>query len=144
MNKIPYWLTVAIDELGEHEIAGDANNPRIQEYLSTVNLRDRPDEVPWCSAFVNWALQLAGVAGTGLANARSFETWGEPIKDIRRGAVVVIPRGKESWMGHVALVLDYNEDEEVVYLIGGNQRDRVSIMAVYKSKIIAVRWPKGE
>lgn len=145
-DKIPYWLSIALYELGQHEMAGeDANNERIQEYLASVGLKDSPDEVPWCSAFVNWVLMHAGVEGTNLANARSWLTWGVGLSELRRGAVVVVPRGDQAWMGHVCFVLDFDDvNPDVVYVIGGNQRDRVSVSMVKKSAILGIRMPKEE
>jgi len=75
----PSWLEVAKAELGTKEIIGPAANPRILEYLKTVHIKDikdAKDEVPWCSAFVNWVMLSSNLQGTGSAVARSWIFWG--------------------------------------------------------------------
>ena len=54
LDTVP-WVLTAFAELGEDEVAGTAFNPRIAEYLSTVN-QPADDEIPWYAAFVNWCL----------------------------------------------------------------------------------------
>ncbi|HEX5760734.1 MAG TPA: TIGR02594 family protein [Thermoanaerobaculia bacterium] len=72
---------------------GLADNPRIVEYHRTTSLRATDDEVPWCSAFVNWCMREAGLRGTGSAAARSWLTWGSRLATPRRGCVTVLRRG---------------------------------------------------
>ena len=146
IERVPSWLHFAVYELGQHEIEGGTDNPRIQEYLASVGMVAATDEVPWCAAFVNFVLLQAGVAGTGMANARSYEKWGKYLdsESLRRGAVLVWPRGKEKWMGHVNLLLDFDDaDPEFVYCIGGNQHNRVSVVRCELKKLVTARWPEG-
>ena len=35
---VPSWLHFAVYELGQHEIEGGTDNPRIQEYLASVGM----------------------------------------------------------------------------------------------------------
>lgn len=64
------WLEIARGELGQREIKGDAHNPRILEYHQSVRGKITSDETPWCSSFVNWAMEKAGIRGTD--SARPF------------------------------------------------------------------------
>ena len=47
-------MKYAFQEFGQHEVPGNTDNPRVQQYLSTCGLATAHDEAPWCSAFVNW------------------------------------------------------------------------------------------
>lgn len=140
MKNIPSWLILAVGELGQKEVSGKESNPRIVEYLTSVGQLGI-DEIPWCSAFVNWIMESNYIKGTDSAMAKSWSNWGKHT-ELRRGAIVIFNRGKDPRSGHVSILLDLCEDEDLIYCIGGNQRDRVSISA-YKSKdVVASRWPK--
>ena len=124
------WLLIARRELGQHEIAGPRDNPRILEYFTATTCPAPHDEVPWCSAFANWCMAQAGISGTRSAAAKSWATWGVPA-ELEPGAVVVIqPRqaGTDAATGsssgyHVAFFLA--QDETHIHLLGGNQVDQV-------------------
>ena len=67
------WIDIAKGEMHQAEIPGPMANPRIVEYHATTSLKATFDEVPWCSAFVNWVMEQAGIKGTGSAKARSWQ-----------------------------------------------------------------------
>jgi uncharacterized protein (TIGR02594 family) len=133
----PMWLTVAKRELGVAEVPGSGNNPRIVLYHTATTLGAKDDEVPWCSAFVNWALARGGVKGTNNAMARSFLKWGIECAP-RIGAIVVFKRG-EPPAGHVAFWVGAGDGR--VRVLGGNQGDRVSIASYPAGDVLAYRWP---
>jgi len=137
---LPGWLEVALGELqqGVHEVPGPASNPRIVEYLQGLGTGGG-DETPWCAAFVGWCLKHSGHPGTGLPNARSYLGWGQPT-ELRLGAAAVLWRGaRDGWQGHVAFILDTSDSS--LYLLGGNQGDRVSVAAYPKDRLLGLRWP---
>lgn len=135
--RIPTYLLTALNELGMQEIKGNRDNPRIQQYLASVNLFDKADEIPWCSAFVNWCFTMDGYYGTSKANARSWLDWGEKIKEPVLGSIVIFKRGNKSWQGHVAFVLDWTD--KYIAVIGGNQRDKVGIANYSKKNVLGYR-----
>ncbi len=51
-------LAIAIDEIGQHEIQGVDQNPRIQEYLRGARRNGLPigdsEDIAWCAAFIGW------------------------------------------------------------------------------------------
>jgi uncharacterized protein (TIGR02594 family) len=138
----PTWLVPAFQELilGVHEIPGPATNDRIAKYLATVG-QASDDEIPWCSAFVNFCLQEAGIGGTGQPNARSFVAWGEPTEG-KVGAVCVLSRGDPAgWQGHVGFVVGLEPGR--VFLLNGNQADSVSVASHHTRRLLGYRWPAG-
>ncbi len=136
----PRWLACAWDELGQREIGGSADNPRILAYFRAVGQAGvRHDEVPWCAAFVGACLERAGVASTHSLMARSYESWGAGLEDGRLGAVVILSRGGDPALGHVGFLI--GEDDDHVFLLGGNQGEAVTVAAFPKSRIVGVRWP---
>ena len=78
-NATP-WFDIALKELEStvREVEGSADNSRILDYLRTTDYPNvgLHDEVPWCSAFVNWCLKEAGIEGTNSAAALSWLSWG--------------------------------------------------------------------
>ena len=140
MVLVPEHLWIAIKEIGISEFAGEANNPRIAEYLYTV---DKPgvDEIPWCSAFINWVMHQIGINGTGDALARSWLTWSMPeMEPARIGSVVILKRGREAWMGHVGLYISKNTEDGFIYVLSGNQKNRVSIEPYNLFDVLSYRW----
>jgi uncharacterized protein (TIGR02594 family) len=138
------WLGIAEHELGVAEVPGEGDNPRIVEYLESTTLGspdNENDETPWCSAFVNWCMEQAGIQGSDSAWARSWLNWGrEPKSDIEsewKGCVVILERGANS--GHVGF-LDAWEDEQV-RLLGGNQGDRVGYAWFPVDRVLGYRVP---
>ena len=138
--SIPKHLWIAIQEIGQSEISGDESNPRIDAYLKTVDMPGN-DEIPWCAAFMNWVVNQVNIPGTGEALARSFLTWGAPMPmPPEIGAVTVIQRGSEPWMGHVGLFMGMSNPPGYIFLLGGNQGNQVSVKSYPVSKVLAYRW----
>jgi uncharacterized protein (TIGR02594 family) len=141
------WFEVAEKELGVHEIPGPRSEKRIQEYIASTTYPDpNPDdsEVPWCSCFVNWCMEQAGIKGTDSAWARSWLNWGrEPTDDdgVGKGAVVVLERGANS--GHVGFLddWDYVNGNGRVRLLGGNQGNKVGYAWFPMERVLGYRIP---
>lgn len=131
------WMQVATGELNKRvkEYADPGENPRIVMYLQTcTNLspsETNNDETPWCSAFVNWCLKQAGIAGTNHALASSWKTWGQATIP-KYGAIVVLN-------GHVGFFV--REVSGYYEILGGNQSDAVTLARYSKSSVLACRWP---
>lgn len=128
---------IAMAELGQQEIKGELANPRIIEYHSMTTLASKSDEVSWCSAFVCWCLEKAGIRSTRMANARSYLEWGQEVEAPYEGCIVVLSRGKEPWQGHVGFFVKMEGDK--VFVLGGNQGDKVSVVGFHKSRILSFR-----
>jgi uncharacterized protein (TIGR02594 family) len=137
----PAWMDHAWAEIGQREVAGAADNPRILAFYREVGHADAThDEVAWCAAFVGAALQRAGVAGTGSLLARSYLGWGVALETGRLGAIAVFSRGSDSATGHVGFYLD--GDDNRVFILGGNQGDAVSVTAIERGRLLGLRWPQ--
>jgi uncharacterized protein (TIGR02594 family) len=82
LTVTPPWLELAFEELNFDiaEEPGPADNPRIAEYFEATTYPTTDDEVPWCSAFVNWCVLNAGYYPTHSAAARSWLKWGRKLE----------------------------------------------------------------
>lgn len=117
------------------------DNARIRLYHSTTVGGAEPDEVAWCSSFVNYCVEQTGQKGTDSKAARSWLKWGRAVErsDWREGDVIVFwRRAPTSWEGHVGFLAAIDGPRPQV--LGGNQRDRLSIAAPYPfQQVLAVR-----
>ena len=139
----PEWLKIAESYIGTTEIAGDKDNPAIVGFHDYTDLNANDDETPWCASFVNACLVKGGQKGTYKANARSFLGWGSGIKYPPLGAVVVTYRGNPTGpSGHVGFY--YGIENDLIKILGGNQRDSVCILKFSPEKILDFRWPTGD
>lgn len=136
-------LRIAQLEIGTKEIVGPANNPRVVEYhkyASKSNKVEENDDVPWCSSFLCFVIEKAGLESTNSMMARSWLKWGVSSKaDPQPGDLVVYWRShKSSWKGHCGVFLKRNKDGSIVTL-GGNQRDEVNITSYSPEKVLDFR-----
>ena len=142
-SEEPEWMVIARNEIGTKEYPGDADNPDVVKYLKSVDTLNASaqiqDETSWCSAFVNWCMEEAGIKGTESAGARSWLQWGRELDSPKKGCVVVLWRGSPTgWQGHVGFFV--RETSSSLYLLGGNQNDEVNISKYPKSRLLGFRW----
>lgn len=133
-GEVPRWLLIARKEIGTHEYPGQwQDNPRIIEYLKSTSFDgELHDEVPWCSAFVNWCITQAGLKGTNSAAASSWLNSGQKLKQPRVGCIVVFNH-------HVGF---YNRAEgNHFWLLGGNQSNAVNEEIKYPNEVLEYHWP---
>ena len=138
-SRAAAWMSIAHAELGVVEVPGDENNPQIVKYHATTSLGPQPDEVPWCSSFVNYCISKAGLRGTNSAMARSWLDWGKEISDFETGCVVVLKRGAPP-RGHVGFFVG-EEGNKWIRLLGGNQTNSVRISSFDRDRVIGRRMP---
>lgn len=136
----PAWLTLASHDLGTVEGIGKANNPKVVAYFKDAGFAGvKDDATAWCAAFVNAMLERAGRRGSRSLAARSFEGWGVGLTEPALGCIATKKRGNSSWQGHTGFVVGANKDQ--IFLLGGNQGDKVSVAAFKRSEFTAFRWP---
>lgn len=137
-NIYEKFYRIASEEIGEKEYVGLKNNPRVLEYHAATVLASKQDATPWCSAFVCWVIEKAGVRSTRDAWARSYMDWGVHLEDPVKGCIVVFRRGYDT--GHVAFF--HSADEDNIYVLGGNQGDEVCVKPYLKSNFLGFRGVK--
>jgi len=130
------------------EISGKEDNPFILAMLKLDSSWPDHDEVPWCSAYVNfiaWNLKLP--RSKSLA-ARSWLLVGTPIQlamATQGFDVVILKRGGPNQpgpsvidaQGHVGFFSAY--DGYSVYVLGGNQSNKVNIQPFPTDRILGIR-----
>lgn len=140
------WMDIARKEIGQKEVVGHEDNPRILAYHASTTLKATDDDTPWCSSFVNWCLKQAGIKGTDSAAAKSWVHWGVPSGPVP-GAIAVICSSKAtnrsfSTSGaHVGFLIE--ESATHFKLLGGNQGNSVKESSFPKTSwtLLGLRWP---
>jgi len=128
---------IALSQYGEKERRGGENNV-ILKYFSEIGFPEiKEDEVPWCSAFVNWCVMKAGLPITKNLAARSWLGWGKKVMVPEIGDIAVFRRGTTGWQGHVGFYV--KNDGFYVWVLGGNQSDEVRISKYPGTELLGYR-----
>lgn len=140
--KTVQYITTAYEYIGFTE---SSNRKELQSLLGVD-----PRTVQWCAAFVNSILRENNIDGSESISstplmARSFLDWGDPVdhkKDSPQlGDIVIFPRGRASWQGHVGFYVDTVtlDGKEYWRVLGGNQNNSVNIELYDPKKALGVR-----
>lgn len=131
------------------ELPGNSHNPFVQWCHSLCGLGpDQPDEVPWCSSFMNAIALIARLPRSRSAAARSWLVIGAKVElpEAQVGNdVVVLQRGSGvqpgpedlNAPGHVGLFS--GSAGGGVWVLGGNQSNSVTRQWFPESKVLGVR-----
>lgn len=139
MNE-PAWLVEARRHIGTKEIPGVKHEPKILAWWKAIRRGGiKTDEVPWCAAFVGACLEHVGIISSRFESARSYMSWGVPLKAPVTGCIAVFAR---SGGGHVGFVVA-DDGADRLLICGGNQGNQVSIAPFDKSRVMGYRWPKA-
>lgn len=133
--------------VGIKEVGGSVDNPQIVAMLRLDSGWPENDEVPWCSAFVNYVCWLLRLPRSKSLRARSWLTVGKGINldDAEPGDIIVLKRGKGEQPGpevikapgHVGFYA--GRFGEFVEVLGGNQSDTVKVSRYPASRLLGVR-----
>lgn len=133
--------------VGVKEVPGTSNNPQILAMLRLDQSWPVSDEVPWCSAFVNYIAWLLRLPRSKSLQARSWLQVGIPVELFFAEVgfdVVVLKRGENdagpevlSAPGHVGFFAGAGENW--IHVLGGNQGDAVSIQTFPVGQLLGIR-----
>jgi uncharacterized protein (TIGR02594 family) len=136
----PAWLIEARKNISTTETKGPRHTAAVLEYWRSSKLSGiKDDETPWCAAFVGAMLERTGIKSTRSDSAKSYLTWGQPLKQPLPGCVAVFWRDGG---GHVGFVVGQDSDRRLLVL-GGNQSDAVNVKAFDRARVLSYRWPTG-
>jgi uncharacterized protein (TIGR02594 family) len=133
----------ALEFYGLKEISGGKHNKVIVDFFAEIGHEwVKDDETAWCSAFVNYICKISGFEYTKKLNARSWLEAGWKVETPQLGDIVVFWReSKDSWKGHVAFYV--HEDSKYIWVLGGNQGNKVQISAYPKERLLEYRRLKS-
>jgi len=133
--------------IGIKEVNGEMDNPEIISMLRLDNSWPDHDEVPWCSAFVNYIAWLLRLPRSKSLAARSWLGVGEPISsnDAKPGYDVVIIKRKIDdpgpevlqYQGHVGFFV--GSEFGNIHILGGNQSNTVNVSSYDSGRLLGIR-----
>lgn len=140
---------VAQTFVGIKELPGNTNNPLILAMIQTCNSSVQlNDEVPWCSAFVNFVAKLLKLPRTHSLAAKSWLDVGHVVTSPGYAQIdsdiVILNRTANPALGHVGFFagladsVHYN-NEAKIYILGGNQNNSVSLQAFPLNQVAGIR-----
>lgn len=142
-NGEPAWTVAARSKIGTAEIPGPKHNPWILAMWKRVGVTwFGDDETAWCGGFMAWCMAEAGIASPPkgeLARAAAWASWGIACRP-QLGAIGVKRR---TGGNHVFQIVGETRDKRFFKALGGNQRNKVSIVDIAKADAFAIRWPPG-
>ena len=103
-----------------------------------------PRDIPWCGAFMATVYRLWDPDITLPDNplgARNWRGFGKACAPVFGACLVFWRVSPSSWQGHVGLY--YGEDDTHYHVLGGNQRNAVTVTRIAKSRLLDTRWPAG-
>jgi uncharacterized protein (TIGR02594 family) len=118
-----------MNEIGVHEIKGGMHNKRVIEYMQVTKWGKwvHDDETPWCAGFIGWCMVQAGyedLIPRYSLGAKSWLHFGISAHKPVLGAIAVKSR---KGGGHVGFVVGISRGGKYLYILGGNQGDKVSV-----------------
>jgi len=129
------------------EVVGNIDNPQIMAMLRLDMKWPSHDEVPWCSAFVNYIAWLCRHPRSKDLRARSWLNVGVGIEldDAQPGDIIIIKRGKgeqpgpenTTAPGHVGFYAGHTM--HLIEILGGNQSDTVKISRYAINRLLGIR-----
>ncbi len=138
--------------IGIKEISGEMDNPQIVAMLKLDVSWPEGDEVPWCSAFVNYIAWLLRLPRSKSLRARSWLEVGEPVifSEVKVGFdIIILKRGSGvqpgpeviKAPGHVGFYAGKSETANNFrrHILGGNQSNSVTINEYDVNRVLGYR-----
>jgi uncharacterized protein (TIGR02594 family) len=140
-SPLPKWVDEAFRHVGLAEVPGKGHSPVILRWLKTLGAWWSEDETPWCGTFVAHCLRTANLPVPKFwMRAKAYSDHGVSCAPtaIPFGAICVKSRVGG---GHVFFAVAQSRNGQIIYGLGGNQGNRVSIVPFKLAEIDAIRWP---
>lgn len=138
------WVAEARRWIGEREVPGKGNNPRIASLWVRAasvwqSLGGDDSSAPWCGMFVDYCVRAAGLPSIAAPyRARAWLDYGTAVPVPMYGAIAVFERGPVS--GHSGFIVGRDALGRLM-IIGGNQGDSVSIAPFSSARVLGYRYP---
>jgi uncharacterized protein (TIGR02594 family) len=146
LKGIPRTIRLGFEKHGVAEVVGKGSNRTILGWRDELNLAGvkivgfSDDDIPWCGLFAAIIcyrrMKVAGEIPSSPLWARNWTKYGVKAAQPSLGDILVFSRGSG---GHVGFYVA--EDTTAYHVLGGNQGNRVSVVRIAKSRLLAARRP---
>lgn len=138
MNE-PAYLTIARGYIGTRELTGKNDSPVLLNWWQRFKAAWLYGQ-PWCGLLVAVCMKEAGMPyPQAFYRAKSWLDYGRKLNSPCLGAIVIFDR---KGGGHVGFIIGLDHANRLLVL-GGNQGNKVSVMAFERSRVIGYRLPDG-
>jgi len=153
MSNVPTMSVTLYDIaqrwVGTKEIPGLKDSPMILAMLRLDGTWPDHDEVPWCSAAMNFMAWILRLPRSKSLVARSWLKVGKPVLDHEARVgwdVVVLKRSGKNEPGpevmdapgHVGMFAGWQSSDRVL-MLGGNQGDQFCVASFPRERILGIR-----
>jgi uncharacterized protein (TIGR02594 family) len=136
-------VMAALATLGTREESKEKRSSAIGEWIDRWFRKGADDSsTAWCAI---WMAQIVSTCDLLVPKfpfrASSWKTWGQSVKspeDLRPGDVIVVTR---SGGFHVTMLLRYDASTGLLWCIGGNQSNMVSVAPYPIKRLVKARRP---
>ncbi len=136
--------------IGIKEVEGTASNPQILAMLRLDEDWPKDDDVPWCSAFMNYITWLLRLPRSKSLRARSWLFIGHPVSLAEAEAgfdVVILKRGEGDQPGpevievpgHVGFFA--GREGDTILVLGGNQSNTINVRPYAVNRLLGIQRP---
>ena len=141
----PVWITEANRFIGVKETPGVADNPVIMGWAKQMGQWYTGDDVPWCGLYVAHCMSVGAPLVPQDFNRLGARNWLEyGVRcDAGFGAIAVFWRTHKtkSWHGHAGFIVGGSGGH--LHILGGNQGDMVSVIAMPRDQLLGCVAPPG-
>jgi len=136
MNKA---FKICLDNYDLEEIRGSKHEKKIiAAFKAAKESWIKDDETAWCAAWMCYCFYEASMFYEPTVRARDWGKYGEETTTPKQGDICVLWRvSKISNYGHVGFFI--KRDENYVWLLGGNQSNKVCIQKYPISRVLGYR-----
>lgn len=138
-------LLEVLANYGMKEVAGKDSNPEILKFFTELGYDwvDDDSSTAWCSAMLSYYAKKCGYAYNKTLGARDWLKIPNQVIILKPqlGDIVVFWReSPSSWKGHVGIFI--SQDLNIIYCLGGNQGNQLSIVAYPRDQVLGYRQLK--
>ncbi len=133
-------LVEVLSHYGMKEVSGPESNTEILTFFTELGYDWVNDDstTAWCSAMLSYYAKKCGYEYNKTLSARDWLKMPIMVLKPSVGDVVVFWRESlQSWKGHVGLFIAW--DKNIVYCLGGNQSNMLSISAYPRDQLLGFR-----
>ena len=138
VDSIPPWYANLMAKRGLHE---NLDNKELTDYLkSDGQALGDPSKLPWCGDAVQTAIALTlpdEILPSNPYWALNWVKFGVALSEPSLGAVLVFQRPGGGHVGFYA-----GENAKNYFVLGGNQKNSISVAPVAKAQCKGIRWPR--
>lgn len=134
------WMELALRKKGLHE-RDDNRDLRLFLKSDGATLGD-PASAPWCGDFVETCIAVTLPSAILPGNpylARNWLKFGQTVEPCFGSILVFWRKQLAGTEGHVGFY--YSEDADNYHVLGGNQGNKVSVVALAKNRLLGARLP---